>query len=52
VTLAALEEAIAGTAVNPEAVSPFPGTFSDPPTKEEMDGFAAWVETLRAALVR
>ncbi len=52
VTLAQLEGAIAGTAVNPEAVGPFGGSFSDPPTQAEMEAFAAWVETLRAALQR
>jgi hypothetical protein len=34
------------------AIAPFAGTFSDPPTQAEMMAFAAYVETLRAALVR
>ena len=56
VTNAALGDAIAsaieGTARNPGGVSPFGGSFSDPPTQAEMQAFAAWSETLRAALVR
>ncbi len=31
---------------------PPPGTFSGPPTQAEMEAFAAYVETLHAALVR
>ena len=30
----------------------FGGTFGDPPTQGELEAFAAYVETLRAALVR
>ena len=47
-----LDDAIATTARNPNAIGPFAGTFSDPPTQAEMVAFAAHVETLRAALVR
>ena len=47
-----LDDAIATTARNPNAIGPFTGTFSDPPTQAEMVAFAAYVETLRAALVR
>jgi len=31
---------------------PYGGSFSDPPTQGEMQDFAAWVESSRAALVR
>ena len=51
-TQAALDSAIGGTANNPSGIAPFTGTFSDPPTQAEMMAFAAWSETLRAALVR
>ncbi len=47
-----LDDAIATTARNPNAIPPFTGTFSDPPTQAEMQAFAAHMETLRAALVR
>ncbi len=47
-----LDDAIATTARNPNAIPPFTGTFSDPPTQAEMQAHAAYVETLRAALVR
>ena len=47
-----LDGAIGGTANNPGGIAPFTGTFSDPPTQAEMQNFAAWSETLRAALVR
>ncbi len=47
-----LDGAIVGTANNPSGIAPFSGTFSDPPTQAEMQDFAAWSETLRAALVR
>ncbi len=47
-----LADAIATTAQNPVSLAPFEGTFSDPPTQSEMLAFAAYVETLRAALVR
>ncbi len=49
---AQLVAAISGTANNPSGVEPSPGTFSDPPTQAEMQDFAAWSETLRAALLR
>jgi len=52
VSNAALATAIAGTAQNPTGITPFTGTFSDPPTQGEMQAFAAYVESLRAALVR
>ena len=47
-----LNDAIAGTAQNPSGIGPFTGGFSDPPTQAEMQDFAAYVESLRAALVR
>ena len=47
-----LENAIAGTARNPSGIGPYAGSFSDPPTQGEMQAFAAWVESLRAGLVR
>ena len=52
VSLAQLETAISGTALNPNTVEPFTGTFSDPPTQAELLAFAAWAESLRVALVR
>ena len=52
VTAATLATAIASTAQNPTALAPFPGIFSDPPTQAEMNAFAAYVETLCAALIR
>lgn len=52
VTEAQLATAIAGTATNPAGIAPFTGGFSDPPTQAEMEAFAAWAESLRAALVR
>jgi hypothetical protein len=52
VTPQQLSDAIATTARNPNAIAPFTGTFSDPPTQAEMQAFAAYVETLRAALAR
>jgi hypothetical protein len=52
VTNAALNAAIATTARNPDAIGPFTGTFSDPPTQAEMMAFAAYVESLRAATTR
>lgn len=33
-------------------IGPFGGNFSDPPTQAEMQAFAAWSESLRAALIR
>lgn len=47
-----LADAIANTARNPAGIAPFPGTFSDPPTKAEMDAFVAWDAAWKAALVR
>ena len=47
-----LSDAIATTARNPNGIGPFGGGFSDPPTQGELQFFAAYVETLRAALVR
>ena len=52
VTNAALNGAIADTARNPIGIPPFTGTFSDPVTPAEMQAFAAYVESFRAALVR
>ena len=52
VSQAQLDAAISGTANSPSGVAAFTGTFSDPPTQAEMQDFAAWSETLRAALVR
>ena len=52
VTAQQLADAIAGTARNPNGIGPFGGGFSDPPTQAEMQAFAAYVETLRAALLR
>ena len=51
-TDAALAAAIATSALNPSGIAPFAGTFSDPPTQAEMQAFAAWVETVRSAMVR
>jgi hypothetical protein len=48
----AVAGAVTGTARNPTDVPAFAGSFSDPPTQSEMQAFAAWSETLRAALVR
>ncbi len=52
VTTAALDAAIAGTAVNPAALGPWTGSFSDPPTQAEMQDFAAWVESFRVGVTR
>jgi hypothetical protein len=52
VTESQLNNAIAGTAQNPNGIGPWTGTFSDPPTQGELQDFAAWVESLRSALVR
>jgi hypothetical protein len=52
VTEAQLDAAMAGTANNPSGIEPSAGTFSDPPTRAEMQDFAAWSNTLHAALVR
>jgi hypothetical protein len=52
VTEAQLNNAIAGTAQNPNGIGPWSGGFSDPPTQGELQDFAAWVESLRSALVR
>jgi len=40
----------APVAMKPTSVGAFTGTFSDPPTQSEMQAFAGYVETLRAAL--
>jgi len=45
-----LSDGIATTALNPSGIAPYAGSFSDPPTQTEMQDFAAWAETLRAAL--
>ncbi len=50
--MAQLEASIAETAMNPSGIAPYTGSFSDPPAQAEMQDFAAYVETLRAALVR
>jgi len=52
VTNQQLTDAIATTALNPSAIAPYAGGFSDPPTQAEMQDFAAYVETMRVALVR
>ena len=52
VTVQQLDDAIAGTARNSDGVGPYGGSFSDPPTQAELQAFAAYVETLRVALVR
>ena len=52
VTEAQLESAMATTALNPNAVGPYTGAFSDPPTQAEMQDFAGYVETLRISLTR
>jgi hypothetical protein len=52
VSEAQLNYAIGGTANNPSIIGPFGGSFSDPPTQAEMQSFAAYVESLRQALVR
>ena len=52
VTTQQLNNAILTTAANPNGIGPFTGGFSEPPTQGEMEAFAAYVETLRVALVR
>jgi hypothetical protein len=52
VTMQQLDDAIATTARDPVSVGPFSGSFSEPPTQAELQAFAAYVETLRAALIR
>ena len=47
-----LNAAIATTALNPNGIAPFGGGFSNPPTQAELEAFAGYVETLRAALMR
>jgi len=47
-----LTHAIANTAQNHSGIGPDGGGFSDPPTQGEMQDFAAYVETMRAALAR
>ncbi len=41
-----------GSALNPDGISAFGGGFSVAPTQAELEAFAAWVETLRVALIR
>jgi hypothetical protein len=48
----AISSAITDTARNPIGIAPFTGTFSDPATQAELQAFAAYVESFRAALVR
>ena len=52
VSTAQLDSAIATTASDPTAIAPYAGSFSDPPTQAEMQDFASYVESLRAALLR
>ena len=52
VTPQQLNEAIATTSRNASEVGPFSGSFSEPPTQGEMEAFAAYVESLRVALLR
>ncbi|MEQ1862969.1 MAG: hypothetical protein ABMA13_23860, partial [Chthoniobacteraceae bacterium] len=52
VSAAQLAAAIADTARNPNTVGAFPGTFSDPPTKAEMDAYVAWNEARWQSAVR
>lgn len=47
-----LNEANATIALNPSGVGPLIGGFSEPPTLAELQAFAGYVESLRAALVR
>ena len=47
-----LADAVATTARNPSAIGPFSGTFGEPPTQGELYAFAAYVESLRLALMR
>jgi hypothetical protein len=48
----AIGSAIADTPHNPASIGPFTGAFSDPPTQAEMQAHAAYVESLRQALIR
>lgn len=41
----------APVALKPTSIAAYTGSFSDPPTQSEMQSFAAYVESLRAALV-
>ena len=52
VSTAQLTTAIASTATDPSGISPYAGSFSDPPTQAEMQSFAAYVEDLRSELER
>jgi len=52
VTNQQLISAIATTASDPTGIAPYAGGFSDPPTQAEMQAFANYVESLRAALER
>jgi hypothetical protein len=47
-----LAAAIGGTARNPATVAPFTASVSDSPTRSEMQAFGAYVESLRATLLR
>ena len=52
VTTQQLNEAIAGTALNPHGSAPFPGTFSDPVTRDEMLAYVAWNEARWQSIMR
>ena len=52
VTLAALNAAISGTAMNPTSVSPMNIGFSDPPTQADLLQVQDWANGLLAALFR
>jgi hypothetical protein len=52
VSMQQLDDAVATTAQNPSGIAPYTGGFSDPPTQAEMQDFAAYVESLRAAMTR
>lgn len=47
-----LNDAIATTALNPTGIGRWGGSITDPPTQSEMNDFAAWAESLRAAVIR
>ncbi len=51
-TTAQPDAAISGTALNPSGIGPFTGAFNDPPTQADLEAFASYVESLRAALLR
>lgn len=52
VTFQQLNEAIAGTALNPHGSAAFPGTFSDSVTQAEMLAYVAWNEARWQAITR